>query len=219
MTTPLGSLETLDTPQGRSRVAALRRRTRETEITVRVALDGTGDATIATGVGFYDHLLNSLAHHSLIDLKIEATGDLDVDDHHTVEDVALVLGAAIASALGDRAGIRRFGSATVPMDEALATAAIDIGGRPYAVIDLPFRAEKIGALSSQLVEHALEAFAQTSGSTLHLGGTGRNDHHLAEAAFKALALALRAACEPDRRRSDVASTKGSLGSSTKGSLE
>lgn len=208
MTTPLGELETLETG---ARVAALRRRTRETDVTVRVALDGTGETSISTGAGFYDHLLTSLAHHSLIDLRIEATGDLEVDDHHTVEDVALVLGAALAAALGDRAGIRRFGDASVPMDEAVATAVIDVGGRPYAVIDLPFRGERIGALSSQLVEHALEAFARTAGATLHVRGTGRNDHHLAEAAFKALGRALRTACEPDPRRTGVASTKGSLG--------
>ncbi|MCI0584289.1 MAG: imidazoleglycerol-phosphate dehydratase HisB [Chloroflexi bacterium] len=209
MTTPLGRLETVEAGPGR--VAALRRRTRETDVVVRVALDGTGAASVSTGVGFYDHLLTSLAHHSLIDLSIEATGDLEVDDHHTVEDVALVLGATLAAALGDRAGIQRFGDASVPMDEAVASAVIDVGGRPYAVIDLPFRGEKIGALSTQLVDHALEAFARTSGATLHLRGSGRNDHHLAEAAFKALARALREACEPDPRRTGVASTKGSLG--------
>lgn len=208
MTTPLGTLETLESGP---RIAGLRRRTRETDISVRVALDGSGDAAIDTGVGFFDHLLTSLAHHALIDIRIHAKGDLEVDDHHTVEDSALVLGAAISAALGDRAGIRRFGSATVPMDEALATAAIDVGGRPYAVVDLPFRAERIGALSTQLVDHALEAFARTAGVTLHVRGTGRNDHHLAEAAFKALALALRAACEADARRAGVASTKGSAG--------
>lgn len=208
MTTPLGTLETLESGP---RIAGLRRRTRETDISVRVALDGSGDAAIDTGVGFFDHLLTSLAHHALIDIQIDAKGDLEVDDHHTVEDSALVLGAAISAALGDRTGIRRFGSATVPMDEALATAAIDVGGRPYAVVDLPFRAERIGALSTQLVDHALEAFARTAGVTLHVRGTGRNDHHLAEAAFKALALALRAACEADARRAGVASTKGSAG--------
>ncbi|HSO29736.1 MAG TPA: imidazoleglycerol-phosphate dehydratase HisB [Candidatus Sulfomarinibacteraceae bacterium] len=208
MTTPLGTIETLESG---ARLAALRRRTRETDVTVRVALDGSGEASISTGVGFYDHLLASLAHHSLIDLRIEATGDLEVDDHHTVEDVALVLGSAWATALGERAEIRRFGDASVPMDEALATAVVDVGGRPYAVVDLPFRAERIGTLSTQLIEHALEAFARTSGTTLHLRGTGRNDHHLAEAAFKALARALRAACEPDPRRAGVASTKGTLG--------
>lgn len=208
MTTPIGAIETLESGP---RFAALRRRTRETDVTVRVGLDGTGEADVVTGIGFYDHLLTSLAHHSLIDMRIEAAGDLDVDDHHTVEDVALVLGAAFAAALGDRAGIQRFGDASVPMDEASAMAIVDVGGRPYCVVDLPFRAERIGTLSSQLIEHALESFARTSGTTLHLRGTGRNDHHLAEAAFKSLARALREACQPDPRRPGVASTKGSLG--------
>ena len=208
MTTPLGSLEVMESGP---RLAGVRRQTRETNITVQVALDGQGSAEIATGIGFYDHLLTSLAHHSLIDIRVEASGDLEVDDHHTVEDVALVLGAALAAALGDRAGIQRFGDAAVPMDEAIASAVIDLGGRPYAVIDLPFRSDRIGALSTQLVEHALEAFARTVGATLHVKGTGRNDHHLAEAAFKALARALRAACARDPRRDGVPSTKGSLG--------
>lgn len=208
MTTPLGSL---DVQARAGRRVTLGRRTRETDITITLDLDGQGLTDIATGVGFYDHLLTSFGHHGLFDLSIAATGDLHIDEHHTVEDVALVLGAAIAEALGDRAGIRRFGDATVPMDEAVATAIVDVGGRPYAVVDLPFRGERMGALSTQLVEHALEAFARTSGTTLHLRGTGRNDHHLAEAAFKALARALRSAVEPDPRRDGVASTKGSLG--------
>ena len=161
-------------------------------------------------MGFYDHLLTSLAHHSLIDLVIEAQGDLEIDEHHTVEDVALTLGQALAEALGDRAGIARFGDAAVPMDESLARCALDLSGRPYAVIDLPFRGERMGELSTQLVEHALGSFAQTAGATLHLSGTGRNDHHLAEAAFKALARSLRAAVAVDPRRAGVASTKGSL---------
>jgi imidazoleglycerol-phosphate dehydratase len=206
MTSPLGSLEIL-AREGRR--VSVHRATRETDITVTVDLDGSGAADIQTGVGFYDHLLGSLAHHGLIDLAIRATGDLEVDDHHTVEDVALVLGAALAEALGDRAGIVRFGEATVPMDEAVATAVVDVGGRPYAVIDLPFRGERAGALTLQLVEHALEAFARTAGATLHVRGTGRNDHHLAEAAFKALGRALRAAVEQDPRRPGLASTKGS----------
>ncbi len=168
-------------------------------------------ADVGTGIGFYDHLLGSLAHHGLFDLEVRATGDLHVDEHHTVEDVALVLGAAFAEALGDRAGIRRFGDSAVPMDEALATAVVDVGGRPYAVIDLAFRGERAGGLPLQLVDHALEAFARTAGATLHVSGGGRNDHHLAEAAFKALGRALREACEPDPRRAGVASTKGSLG--------
>jgi imidazoleglycerol-phosphate dehydratase len=208
MTTPLGAIETV---AAAPRSATLRRATRETDVTVTLTLDGSGTAEIATGIGFWDHLLTSLAHHALFDLRIQATGDLHVDDHHTVEDTALVLGSALAAALGDRAAIRRFGDASVPMDESVATAVVDVGGRPYAVIDLPVRGERVGELSTQLVDHALEAFARTAGVTLHLRGTGRNDHHLAEAAFKALARALRAACEPDPRREGVASTKGALG--------
>jgi len=208
MTTPLGDLVVSERAGRRVTVA---RRTRETDITVTLDLDGTGVAAIATGVGFYDHLLAALAHHALLDLEVRAGGDLEVDEHHTVEDVALVLGAAVAEALGDRAGISRFGEASVPMDEALATAVLDVGGRPYAVLDLAFRGERIGALPTQLVEHALESFARTAGATLHLRATGRNDHHVAEAAFKALARALRAAVAPDPRRAGVASTKGSLG--------
>jgi imidazoleglycerol-phosphate dehydratase len=208
VTTPLGELA-VDVVAPRT--AMLKRETRETTVTVRLALDGTGATDIATGIGFYDHLLGSLAHHGLFDLEVRAAGDLAVDEHHTVEDVALVLGSAFGAALGDRAGIVRFGEASVPMDEALATAVIDVGGRPYAVIDLPFRADRVGALPTQLVEHALEAFARTAGATLHLRGSGRNDHHLAEAAFKALGRALRGACAVDPRRTGVASTKGSLG--------
>ena len=193
------------------RRATVTRTTRETDVTVTLALDGSGLATVSTGIGFLDHLLTSLAHHGLFDLDVRATGDLEVDEHHTTEDVALVLGSAFAEALGERAGIRRFGDASVPMDESVATVVLDVGGRPYAVVDLPFRGERVGALPTQLVEHAIEAFARTSGTTLHVRGTGRNDHHLAEAAFKALARALRTACEPDPRRTGVASTKGTLG--------
>jgi imidazoleglycerol-phosphate dehydratase len=177
---------------------------------VSVDLDGSGEAAIATGVGFYDHLLSALAHHSLIDIEIKAVGDLEVDDHHTVEDVALALGGAISDALGDRSGITRFGAARVPMDESLAQCALDLSGRPFAVVDLPFRGERMGELSTQMVEHALFSFAQASGTTLHLDGAGRNDHHLAEAAFKALARALRMAVALDPRRTGAPSTKGSL---------
>ena len=208
MTTPLGTLDVRDRD---GRAVTVTRRTRETDITIRLDLDGSGQASIATGVGFYDHLLTSFAHHGLFDLEVAASGDLEVDEHHTVEDVALVLGAAVAEALGERAGIRRFGDASVPMDESVATAVVDVGGRPYAVVDLPFRDARIGQLPTQLIEHALESFARTSGTTLHLQATGRNDHHLAEAAIKALARAMRVACEPDPRRTGVASTKGSLG--------
>jgi imidazoleglycerol-phosphate dehydratase len=207
MTSPLGTLEV----QARAdRLVTVSRRTRETDITITLDLDGSGRAAIASGIGFYDHLLGSLAHHGLFDLEIRASGDLEVDEHHTVEDVALVLGSAFAEALADRAGITRFGESSVPMDESLATAVVDVGGRPYAVIELPFRGERVGGLPLQLVEHALEAFARTAGATVHVRATGRNDHHIAEAAFKALGRALRAACEPDPRRDGVASTKGSL---------
>jgi imidazoleglycerol-phosphate dehydratase len=209
MTAPLGAFH-VAAREGRR--VTVSRRTRETDIAVTLDLDGTGVVDIRSGVGFLDHLLASFAHHGLFDLAVRAAGDLEVDEHHTVEDVALVLGAALGGALGDRAGIVRFGEASVPMDEALATAVVDVGGRPYAVVDLPFRGERVGALPTQLVEHALEAFARTSGTTLHLRGTGRNDHHLAEAAFKALARALRAAVAEDPRRAGaVPSTKGSPG--------
>ncbi len=208
MTTPLGEL-TVGPREGRR--VTIARATKETEITVTLGLDGSGHAAIETGIGFYDHLLGSLAHHGLFDLAISADGDLQIDEHHTVEDVALVVGAAFAEALGDRSGIARFGQSTVPMDEALATAVIDVGGRPYAVIDLAFHGERVGGLPLQLIEHALESFSRTAGATLHLSGTGRNDHHLAEAAFKALGRALRVACETDPRREGVASTKGVLG--------
>jgi imidazoleglycerol-phosphate dehydratase len=207
MTTPLGSIE-IGPREGRR--VTIARATAETDITVTLGLDGSGHTAIDTGIGFYDHLLGSLANHGLFDLAIHADGDLQVDEHHSVEDTALVLGAAFAEALGDRSGIQRFGSSSVPMDESLATVVLDIGGRPYAVIDLPFRGLHAGGLPLQLVEHALESFARTAGATLHVTGTGRNDHHLAEAAFKALGRALRAACEIDPRREGVASTKGVL---------
>ncbi len=190
------------------RRAELQRTTKETDVRVELDLDGTGTSRVDTGVGFFDHLLTSLAHHGLFDLDIATEGDTHIDDHHTVEDTALVLGSAFAEALGDRAGINRYGDATVPMDEAVATAVVDVGGRPYAVIDVPFRAERIGAMSTQMIPHALEAFARTSGTTLHLTATGRNDHHVAEAAFKALARALRVAVAVDPRRSGIPSTKG-----------
>ena len=207
MTTPLGSIE-VGPREGRR--VTIARTTAETDITVTLGLDGSGHTAIDTGIGFYDHLLGSLANHGLFDLAIHADGDLQVDEHHTVEDAALVLGAAFAEALGDRSGIQRFGSSSVPMDESLATVVLDIGGRPYTEIDLPFRGQHAGGLPLQLVEHALESFARTAGATLHVTGTGRNDHHLAEATFKALGRALRVACEIDPRREGVASTKGVL---------
>jgi imidazoleglycerol-phosphate dehydratase len=193
------------------RSATVTRKTRETEITVTLRLDGSGETKIATGVGFFDHLVSSLAYHALFDLEIQASGDLEIDEHHTVEDSALVLGAALAEALGDRSGIARFGDAAVPMDESVATAVVDVGGRPYAVVDLPFKGKRAGKLPLQLVEHVLGSFARAGGVTLNVRGRGRNDHHLAEAAFKALGRALGDACAVDPRRSGPASTKGTLG--------
>lgn len=192
-----------------TRIGDVTRKTLETDVHVRVDLDGTGSCDITTGVGAFDHLLTSFAHHALLDLTIQTTGDLEVDEHHTVEDTALVLGTALAEALGDRGGIVRFGDATVPMDEAVASAVVDVGGRPYAVIDLELRADRMGTLGTQMIPHALEALARTAGFTLHVTATGRNDHHVAEAAFKALARAVRAAVTIDPRRAGIASTKGS----------
>ena len=193
------------------RWATVTRSTRETQITVTLKLDGTGETSIETGVGFFDHLLDSLAHHALFDLEVQAAGDLVIDEHHTVEDVALVIGAALAAALADRSGIVRFGDAAVPMDESIATAVVDVGGRPYAVIDLPFKGKRAGKMPLELIEHVFESLARAGGVTLHIKGKGRNDHHLAEAAFKALGRALRAACAIDPRRRGAASTKGALG--------
>jgi len=208
MTTPLGELA-FGPAEGRR--VTVSRTTAETDVTITLGIDGQGHRAVDTGIGFYDHLLGSMAHHGLFDLAISARGDLEVDEHHTIEDVALVLGSAFATALGDRTGIARFGESAVPMDESIARVVVDVGGRPYAVVDLPFRGEHAGGLPLQLIEHAIEAFARTSGVTVHVGGMGRNDHHLAEAAFKALGRALRVACDPDPRRSGVASTKGVLG--------
>lgn len=192
------------------RRAELRRTTRETDVRVVLVVDGIGTAEVATGVGMFDHLLTSFAHHGLFDLTVAVDGDLEVDEHHTVEDTALALGEAFDEALGERVGIHRFGDAAVPMDEALASCAVDLGGRPYWKLDLELRGDRIGALGTQMIPHALEAFARAARMTLHLTATGRNDHHVAEAAFKSLARAIRRAAEADPRRLGVPSTKGSL---------
>lgn len=202
--------ETTSATPDASRTARIERSTRETNVVVEIDLDGRGTANISTGIGMFDHLLTAFAHHSLIDIFITTNGDLEVDDHHTVEDTMLVLGSAIDEALTDRSGITRYGDATIPMDEALSSVAIDVGGRPYAVIDLSFRADRIGALSTQMIEHALEAFSRTARATIHITASGRNDHHIAEATFKALAHSLRRAIEIDVRRHGIPSTKGSL---------
>lgn len=190
------------------RKATCRRSTKETRVSVTLDLDGNGDATVRTGIGFFDHLLTSLAHHALFDLTVNTDGDVEVDDHHTVEDTALCVGEALGAALGDRTGVHRFGDARVPMDEAIGAATVDVGGRPYSVIDLELANPAIGNLTAQNIPHALEAFARSAGITMHLTATGRNDHHVAEAAFKALARALRAAVSTDSRRSGMPSTKG-----------
>ena len=166
-------------------------------MTVRLALDGQGGGAIATGLPFLDHLLRALALHGRFDLDIAATGDLEVDAHHTVEDVALVLGETIGEALGDRSGIVRFGDATVPLDEARGMVAVDCGGRGYAVIDVPLRGPALGTLPVSLVPHFLETLALRGGLTMHAVASGRDDHHVAEATFKALARALFQACAVD----------------------
>lgn len=193
-----------------TRTARIERTTNETKVIVEVNLDGSGTSRISTGVGMFDHLLSAFAYHSLIDVTVSTEGDLEVDDHHTVEDTMLVLGSAIDEALGDRDGITRYGDAMIPMDEALATVAIDYGGRPYGMVDVPFRSDRIGELSTQMIEHAIEAFARTARATLHVTASGRNDHHVAEATFKALARATRMAIELDGARQGVPSTKGTL---------
>ena len=177
-------------------------------MSMRLKLDGEGTAQVATGVAFLDHMLRALAVHARFDLDVKARGDLEVDAHHTVEDVAIVLGEALAEALGDRSGIARFGDAIVPLDESRATVALDCGGRGYAMIDVPLRGVMIGALPATLVAHFLETFALRGGVTLHVIASGRDDHHVAEATFKALARALRQACAVDPTlRGRIPSTK------------
>jgi imidazoleglycerol phosphate dehydratase HisB len=191
------------------RTATVTRRTRETDIALTLTLDGSGRAEIATGIGFYDHLLTALALHGRLDITLRCRGDLEVDDHHTVEDCALALGQAVDRALGERAGIRRFGSAHAPLDEALARAVLDLSGRPFARIELGLRRDTIGSLATENIAHALRSFATAARLTLHVDLlAGENDHHRAEAAFKAVALALRAAVARDG--DSVPSTKGTL---------
>jgi imidazoleglycerol-phosphate dehydratase len=194
------------------RTATITRKTAETEIAVTVDLDGTGAYDNETGVGFFDHMLDQLARHSLIDLKVRATGDLHIDDHHTVEDTGIAIGQALAQALGDKRGIRRYGECHLPMDEALVRAALDLSGRPFLVWDVPMTAPKIGTFDTELVREFFQALATHGGITLHVTRlAGVNSHHIAEAAFKAVARALRMAVETDPRKADaIPSTKGSL---------
>jgi imidazoleglycerol-phosphate dehydratase len=194
------------------RTAEIERKTNETEIRLRLKLDGSGEYLINTGVGFFDHMLSHVVAHGLFDLELEAEGDLHIDNHHVVEDCALVLGQAFDQALGDRRGITRMGSAYVPMDEALAFVAIDLSGRPYAVVDAEWHAPAVGGVATSLFPHVLESFAASARCNLHARVLyGRDDHHQAEALFKALGRALDIATSLDPRRGyAVPSTKGTL---------
>jgi imidazoleglycerol-phosphate dehydratase len=193
------------------REATVDRKTRETKVNVTLKLDGRGSAAINSGVPFLDHMLDSLARHGFFDLKVEATGDLHIDDHHTVEDVGIVLGRAFRDALGDRSGIRRFGEATVPLDEALCTAVVDISGRSYLAYNLPIEHERVGNFQTVLVHDFMKALADETGMNLHLNlHAGRNPHHIIEAAFKALARAMDTATSLDPRVTGALSTKGTL---------
>jgi imidazoleglycerol-phosphate dehydratase len=195
-----------------NRRAEISRETSETAITVALGLDGEGRADIATGIGFLDHMLTALARHGLFDLKVRAKGDLHIDFHHTTEDVGIVIGQCLRQALGDKCGIRRYGAAVIPMDEALAEAAVDISGRPFLAWSVTFAQPKIGEMDTELFEEFFRALAFNAGITLHVTQkAGTNAHHVAEACFKALARALREAVEPDPRAiSAIPSTKGVL---------
>ena len=194
-----------------TRSADIQRDTKETSISLRLDLDGSGSAEIDTGIGFYDHMLTHIALHGMFDLRVKARGDLHIDAHHTVEDVAICLGRAIDESLGGRSGITRMASAYVPMDEALARVVIDLSGRPFAVIQADFRTPTMGQMPTDLVIHALETIAAQAKMNLHCAVLyGRNDHHKAEALFKAFGRALSAATRIDDRRSGIPSTKGTL---------
>jgi len=195
-----------------ARSASVARKTNETDISVSLSVDGTGTGSIHTGVGFFDHMLEQLSRHSLIDMEIKAKGDLHIDDHHTVEDTGIAIGQALAKALGDRKGINRYASLDLAMDETLTRAAIDISGRPFLVWDVTFTSPKIGTFDTELVREFFQALAQHGGITLHVTNHyGANNHHIAETCFKAVARVLRVACEVDPRQKDrIPSTKGSL---------
>ncbi len=194
------------------RQASLSRKTAETEVSVSLSLDGTGRYDNVTKIGFFDHMLDQLARHSLMDMTVRAKGDLYVDDHHTVEDVGITLGQCLAEALGDKRGIRRYGDCRLAMDDAQVAAALDLSGRPYLVWNVPFDAPKIGTFDAELVREFFQALSTHGGITLHVDMLhGINAHHVAEAAFKAVARALRVALEPDpRQEGAVPSTKGTL---------
>ena len=195
------------------RKAAVQRKTKETDVAVEIDLDGSGASSISTGIGFFDHMLDLLARHSRIDMRIEAKGDLHIDHHHTTEDVGIALGQAVRQALGDMKGITRYASVHMPMDEALTRVALDISGRPFLVFKAQFGRDKVGAFDTELVQEWFQAFAMNAGITLHVEVlSGTNDHHIAESCFKGLARALRAAFAIDPRAAgEIPSTKGTLG--------
>jgi imidazoleglycerol-phosphate dehydratase len=199
-------------PAAVARIAEVTRKTAETNIRVRVNLDGTGQSRLATGIGFFDHMLDQIARHGLIDLDIEAQGDLHIDGHHTVEDVGITLGQAVAQAVGDKKGLRRYGHAYVPLDEALSRVVIDFSGRPGLEMNVPFKSGIIGAFDTQLTHEFFQGFVNHALVTLHIDNLkGENAHHQAETVFKAFARALRAALELDPRAlGTIPSTKGSL---------
>lgn len=194
-----------------TRQASIHRKTSETDIDLFIRLDGSGDAQVDTGIGFFDHMLKSFAKHGMFDLKLNVTGDLIVDCHHTVEDVGIVLGEAIKKALGDKKSIRRYGDIILPMDEALILCAIDLSGRPYLVFDATFSSDMVGYFDTQMVKEFFYAISYSAGMNLHIREmSGENDHHIIEGMFKAFAKALDEACSKDARIKSVLSTKGSL---------
>jgi imidazoleglycerol-phosphate dehydratase len=197
------------------RAASVERKTKETSIKVTVDLDGTGRYNVSTGIGFLDHMLEQLSRHSLMDLTVEAKGDLHIDFHHTTEDVAICIGEAVGKALGERKGIHRYGSALIPMDETLTEVAIDLSNRPYLIWKVNFTKPKLGEMDTELFKEWFQAFAQAAGATLHVVNRyGENNHHIVESCYKGLARALRHAIEIDARKADaVPSTKGVLGGS------
>jgi imidazoleglycerol-phosphate dehydratase len=197
------------------RTGKVERRTKETEIAVSVDLDGTGQYNVSTGIGFLDHMLEQLSRHSLIDLDVQATGDLHIDFHHTTEDTGIAIGEAVAEALGERRGIQRYGNAVIPMDETCTRVSLDISNRPYLIWRVEFTKPKLGDMDTELFKEWFQAFAQAAGITLHVENMyGENNHHIVESCYKGLARALRAAIEIDPRKADaVPSTKGTLGGS------
>ncbi|MFW5918879.1 MAG: imidazoleglycerol-phosphate dehydratase HisB [Halanaeroarchaeum sp.] len=192
------------------RSAAVRRETAETTVDVTVDLDGDGETAIDTGIGFFDHMLTALATHGLFDLTVQCDGDLEIDDHHTVEDVGIVLGEAFAEALGEKRGIVRFADRRVPLDEAVASVVVDVSGRPFFAFDGSFSQERVGEMGAVMAKHFARSFATNAGLTLHAGVEGENAHHEVEALFKALARALDDATRIDERRAEAPSTKGAL---------